>query len=122
MANPTDIFTGRVPTSDFSKTATIPRSLRLPTPEEETRGIVIAYAPANFAVYRAVIERLQPAEQFRMETQFGVYEMSRADFERAFAWILETASYSIGSDSMPGRCYYVQGPPPRGSKTFLASS
>lgn len=121
VASATDGFKDRLPSSDFSQTATFPRTLRAPTREETNRGIVIAYAPANFAVYRAVIERLQPTERFRMETQFGDYEMSRDEFEHAFPWIVETASYRTGSDSMPGRCYYVQGPPPNGADRFVVS-
>lgn len=120
MANrrPTADFEDRRPTSPLDPRATIPRTLRLPTVEEQRRGVVIAYAPANFAVYRAVIERLAPAERFRIETQFGDYEMSRLEFETAFSWILETDSYRTGSASMPGRCYYVQGPPPIGADRF----
>lgn len=115
-----DSFLGRLPTGDVPRTATVPRTLRLPSPDERKRGIVIAYAPANFAVHRAVIERLQPAERFRMETQFGAFEMSRAEFEREFRHIAETPSYRTGSPSMWGRCYFVQGPPPVGADRFKA--
>lgn len=118
MNGPTQRFRDRVPSTSFSTRATFPRTLRTPTPDEGGRGIVIAYAPANFAVYRAVVERLSPDERFRMETQHGVFEMSRAEFESAFAWILSTESYRSGSPSMPGRCYYVQGPPPPGAERF----
>jgi hypothetical protein len=116
----TQAFSDRVPSSMLSRTATIPRTLRGPTVEEAKRGVVVAYAPANFAVYRWVIERLQPFERFRMETQHGVFEMSRSEFEAEFGWIVATASYATGSPSMPGRCYYVQGPPPPGAYRFLA--
>lgn len=119
MTSQAQDFKDRVPSSTFSRTATVPRTLRGPTVEEARRGIVVAYAPANFAVYRAVIERLQPFERFRMETQHGVFEMSRAEFEGEFGWIIATASYATGSPSMPGRCYYVQGPPPPGADRFL---
>ena len=118
MTTPLDAFRDRVPSASFSERATFPRSLRASTQAERQRGIVVAYAPANFAVYRAVIERMQPDERFRMETQHGAFEMSRAEFEREFAWILATDSYRTGSASMPGRCYYVQGPPPAGADRF----
>ena len=101
--------------------ARFPKSLRLPTPTEAARGIAVAYATANFAVYRAVVERLAPTDRFRMETQFGAFEMSRREFETAFPSIIATASYLTGSPSMPGRCYFVQGPPPAGASAFLAS-
>ena len=113
MASSTDGFKSRAPSSDFSATATFPRTLRLPTPEEMTRGLVVAYAPANFTVYRAVIERLRADDRFRMETQVGDYEMSRAEFEDTF-WSIVTASYRTGSDSMPGRCYSFRDRRPTG--------
>ena len=99
--NPSDSFRDRLPTSDVHPRATIPRTLRLPTPDEADRGIAIAYSTANFTVYRAVIDRLRPAERFRLETQFGAYEMSRREFEQAFAGIIASRSYRTGSDSMP---------------------
>lgn len=116
--HPADAFRDRRPSTELDPRATFPISLRLPTPEEAARGIVIAYATANFTVYRAVIERLAPTERFRMETQLGVFEMSRREFETTFASIAATASYRTGSPSMPGRCYYVQGPPPAGASVF----
>jgi hypothetical protein len=111
-------FRDRRPRNELDRRATFPRSLRLPTDEESRRGVVVAYATANFAVYRAVVERLAPAERFRIETQFGPFEISRAEFEREFVWIAESASYATGSPSMPGRCYYVQGPPPAAAWAF----
>jgi len=115
-------FRDRRPRNELDQRATFPRSLRMPTGEESRRGVVVAYATANFAVYRAVVERLAPAERFRLETQFGPFEISRAEFEREFAWITESASYATGSPSMPGRCYYVQGPPPAAAWAFAAPS
>ena len=117
--HPADPFRDRTPTTAIDARAAFPITLRMPNADEAARGIAIAYATANWTVYRAVIERLRPAERFRMETQFGVYEMSRAEFEREFASIVATASYSTGSPSMLGKCYYVQGPPPRGAERFL---
>jgi hypothetical protein len=118
-SHPADRFTDRVPTTDVHPSATFPRTLRLPTPDEARRGIVVAYAPANFTVYRAVVDRLQPDQRFRMETQFGVYEMSRRQFEETFPGITASRSYRTGSDSMPNKCYYVVGPPPAASVRFL---
>ena len=115
---PTDAFMGRMPRNPVPKDATVPRTLRLPTPDEKSRSIVIAWAPANFAVYRAVIDRLQPNERFRMETQFGAYEMSAAEFQAAFESIVRSASYQTGPPSQHGRCYYVVGPPPRAASAF----
>jgi hypothetical protein len=120
--HPTDPFRDRLPTSDVHPAATFPRSLRLPTPDEVGRNIAIAYRTANFAVYRAVIDRLTPAERFRVETQFGAYEMSRMQFEQAFPRIIASRSYRTGSDSMPDKCYYVVGPPPVAAAQFLVVS
>jgi hypothetical protein len=117
--NPSDPFRDRLPTSDVHPRASFPRTLRLPTPAEADRGIAIAYSTANFAVYRAVIDRLRLAERFRVETQFGAYEMSRGEFEQAFPGIVASRSYRTGSDSMLDKCYYVVGPPPAGSDQFL---
>jgi hypothetical protein len=113
-----EAFRDRRPRSDLDPRATFPRALRAPTPVESQRGVVIAYDTANFAVYRAIVERLAPTERFRVETQFGAFEISRAEFERAFSLIVASASYATGSPSMPGRCYYVQGPPPPAAWEF----
>jgi hypothetical protein len=118
-SHPTDSFRDRMPMSDVHPTATFPRSLRLPTPGEVARGIAIAYATANFTVYRGVVDRLRPAERFRVETQFGAYEMTRAQLEDAFPRIVASRSYRTGSDSMPNKCYYVVGPPPAAAAQFL---
>ena len=82
-------FRDRRPRAEVDPLATFPRTLRAPTPDESRRGVVIAYATANFTVYRALVERLAPAERFRVETQFGPFELSRAEFERAFSSIVE---------------------------------
>jgi hypothetical protein len=115
-------FRDRRPRGEVDPRATFPRTLRAPTLDESRRGVMIAYATANFAVYRALVERLAPAEQFRVETQFGPFELSRAEFERAFSSIVESASYSTGSPSMPGRCYFVQGPPPVAAWQFAVAA
>ncbi len=117
-SSPTDPFRDRVPASDVHPSATFPRTLRLPTPAETARGIAIAYSTANFTVYRAVVDRLRPGERFRVETQFGAYEIPRQGFETAFPGIVSSSSYRTGSDSMPNRCYYVVGPPPAAGQQF----
>jgi hypothetical protein len=114
----TDVFMDRIPRGPVPREASVPRTLRLPTPDETQRGIVIAWAPANFGVYRAVIERMQPHERFRIETQFGAYEMSAGEFEATFPGILRSASYQTGSPRQHGRCVYVVGPPPADAKQF----
>jgi hypothetical protein len=81
---------------------------------------VIAWAPANFGIYRFVIDRLQPAERFRVETQFGNYEMSAAEFHGTFPGIVGSASYQTGSPAQHGHCVYVVGPPPAAAAQFKA--
>jgi hypothetical protein len=115
---PTDVFMNRVPRRSLPSNASEPRSLRLPTPDEAKRGIVIAWAPANFGMYRAVIERLQPNERFRVETQFGPYEMSAQQFEQTFPNIVASPSYQTGSPRQHGACVYVVGPPPQEANQF----
>lgn len=116
-----EAFLDRNLASPVPAKATIPRTLREPTPDEKQRGVAIAYAPANFAVYRAVIERLRAGERLRMETQHGTFEFSAADFYRAFPGIAASASFQRGADSMPNRCYYVVGPPPAAAAAFRVS-
>ena len=115
---PTDPFTNRVPRAGLPTNATIPRSLRMPTPEESRRGVVIAWAPANFGIYRFVIDRLQPQERFRVETQFGNYEMSAAEFDATFPRIVNSSSYQTGSPAQHGPCVYVVEPPPANAGQF----
>ncbi len=114
-----DEFRHRAPLAEIDPRATWPRGLRSPSSTEVARGVVIAYATANFAVYRSVVERLAPGERFRMETRLGTFEISRAEFDASFASIAATASYATGSPSMPGRCYYVQSVPPAGASAYL---
>lgn len=115
---PTDVFLDRVPRPGLPEDATVPRSLRLPTPEEGRRGIVIVWAPANFGIYRAIVDRLQPNERFRVETQFGPYEMSAAEFHESFPSIVRSASYRTGSPAQHGKCVYVVGPPPTAAAKY----
>ena len=113
-----DRFVDRVPRTAFSPRARLPRTLRLPTPEERAHGIAIAYASRNFCVYRALVERLRDGELFRMETQFGAFEMSRVQFEHFFPGIVASTSYRVGPPSDPESCYYVVGPPPGAAYQF----
>lgn len=114
-----DQFKDRAPAAEIDPRATWPRGLRSPTSTEVARGVVVAYATANFAVYRSVVERLAPGERFRMETRFGAFEISRAEFDASFVSIAAAASYTTGSPSMPVRCYYVQSVPPAGASAYL---
>ena len=116
--HPADVFRDRLPTSDVPTTATFLETLRLPTPDERAEGVAIAYRTANFAVYRAVVDRLRTGERFRMETNFDTYVMSRSDLDETFPNIVASRSYSTGAPSMPGRCYYVVGPPPAAAARF----
>lgn len=120
--NPAEAFRDRIPAGDVPASATFPATLRLPTADEAAAGVAVAYRVANFAVYRAVVERLRSGEQFRMETSFGTYVMTREEFEETFPNIVRSASYSTGSPSMPGRCYYVVGPPPAAAARFAVRS
>jgi hypothetical protein len=115
---PTDSFLDRIPAPGLPSNASVPQTLRLPSPGELRRGIVIAWKPANFGVYRAIIDRLQPAERFRMETQFGAFEMSAAEFATTFPNILASESYRTGSPRQHGHCVYVVGPPPATAMRF----
>ena len=117
-SKPTDVFMNRIPRGGVPSDASVPQTLRLPSPDEVKRGIVIAWAPANFGIYRSVIERLQPTERFRVETQFGAYEMSADDFHTTFPNIVASASYHSGSPRQHGKCVYVVGPPPAVAARF----
>lgn len=106
-AKPTDQFMNRLPRPGVLPDCSVPRGLRLPTPDEAKRGM-----------YRAVIDRLQPNERFRVETQFGAYEMSAAQFASTFPNIVASASYREGSPRQHGKCVYVVGPPPDAARRF----
>jgi hypothetical protein len=108
----------RIPAPGLPANATVPRTLRLPTPKENARALAIAWAPANFAVYRSVIDRLRPDERFRMETRFGAFELSASDFVRTFSNIVNSESYQTGSPGQHGHCVYVVGPPPKEAFRF----
>jgi hypothetical protein len=71
-------------------------------------------------MYRSVIERLEPAERFRVETQFGAFEMSAAEFHSTFPNIVDSASFQTGSPRQHGKCVYVVGPPPAFAARFKA--
>jgi hypothetical protein len=116
--NAADSFRDRIPAGDVPGSATFPSTLRLPMADEAAAGVAVAYEVSNFAVYRAVVERLRSGERFRMETSFGTYVLTREEFEENFPNIVRSASYSTGSPSMPGRCYYVVGPPPAAAARF----
>lgn len=111
-------FAERISKWPLPPNARLPRSLRQPTPDEQERGIVVAYENRNFAIYRAIIDRLGPNERFRMETQFGAFEMSADEVRANFPGIVNSESYLSGPPSQPGSCYYVVGPPPDAADRF----
>ena len=90
----------------------------MPTPDEAGRGVVIAWAPADSGLYRFVIDRLQPQERFRIETQFGNYEMSAAEFHATFPEIVSSTSYQTGSPAQHGRCVSLLGRRPAAAARF----
>ncbi len=102
--------------------ARLPDRMRDPTDEERARGVAVAYAVKNFTLYRAVVERLDPAESFRIETSKGTFEMTRGQVETTFPWITQTASYLTGPPSAPGTAYYtISGAIPAGAEPFRVS-
>ena len=106
---PTDassVFDRPLP-ADLDGRAGVPRSHRLPSDEERARGVVVSYTNANPTFYRAVIERLQPGEKFRIETAQGTFEMTRDEFETALPAMARSASYRRGTDGAPGAARYV---------------
>jgi hypothetical protein len=54
---------------------------------------VISYSASRLLFKADVIERLADSERFRVVTPEGSYEMSKADFIRAFPKVRETKSY-----------------------------
>jgi hypothetical protein len=54
---------------------------------------VISYSASRLLFKADVIERLADSERFRVVTPEGSYEMSKADFVRAFPKVRETKSY-----------------------------
>ena len=59
-----------------------------------------------------------PGEKFRIETQHGMFEMTREEFETALPAMVRSASYQRGTDSAPGAARYVTGHVPQGIKQF----
>lgn len=116
---PASPFTSRPTPVGLDRRATMPRSLREPTVDEAKRGVAVVYDVSNFTVYKAINDRLRPGELFRMETPGRVYEIPIDEFGSAFASIARSKSYQQGSDSAPGTCRYVVGPPPPAAKAYL---
>ena len=99
--------------AELDDRAGVPRSHRPPTDDERVRGVVVSYANANPTFYRALIDRLQPGEKFRIETAQGTFEMTRDEFETALPAMARSASYQHGTDGAPGAARYVTGRVPR---------
>ena len=102
----------------LDRRAGVPRSWRPPTADETGRGIAIVYSNANPTFYRAVIERLEADENFRIETQHGAFEMSRAQFEAALPAVVRSDSYQRGTDAAPGAARYVTGRVPQSIERY----
>jgi len=101
-----------------------PKTLRRPTPDEAARGVKFAHFNKNFSVYRKLIEDLGPNDRFRVSTRptghgEKVYEMTRAEFERALPHWVSSPSYN----EING-CWYTQtaGHPPHEIERYLVAS
>lgn len=115
-----EAFLSRTVRTDVHPLATIPAGLKAPSQVQAWRGVVIAYHVKQFAVYRAVIDRLAPGERFAVETIQGSFEMTADDFYNEFAHAAATPSYLTGTPSHPHACYYVwSGQPPEMATPFL---
>ena len=111
-AGASSVFDRPLP-AELDDRAGVPRSHRAPTDDERARGVVVSYTNANPTFYRAVIERLQPGEKFRIETAQGTFEMTRDEFETALPAMARSASYRRGTDGAPGAARYVTARVPR---------
>lgn len=59
------------------------------------------YESSRFCFKRAVIEKLNSGEEFRMITPVGVFQMSKADFYREFPNVVASESYKRGVYNYP---------------------
>ncbi len=109
---------GRPLPAGLDDRAGVPRSHREPTEAERERGVVVAYSNAHPTFYRAVIDRLRDEEKFRIETQHGNFEMTRAEFETALPAMARSNSYQRGTDTAPGAARYVTGRVPQTIERF----
>ena len=64
-------------------------------------GPKVTYDSSRFCFKRDRIDGLGPAEQFRMITPVGVFQMSKADFYREFPNVVASASYKAGVYNYP---------------------
>ena len=56
----------------------------------------VTYKYSKLAFKRKVIESLAPSDEFRVDTPFGSFQMSRLDFEADFGGITKTATWKRG--------------------------
>jgi hypothetical protein len=89
------------------------------TEEQARRGVVFAYFNGNPTFYRSVIDRLQPGERVRNETNHGTFEYSRDEFLGELPEIANSDSYRVGPPSAPGSCRYTTGSPTPEMKRFI---
>lgn len=61
----------------------------------------VTYDSSRFCFKRDRIDPLDPAEQFRMITPVGVFQMTKADFYREFPNVVASASYKSGVYNYP---------------------
>ena len=75
-------------------------------------GVKASYVYSRLCFKADVIERLQPNDRFRIITPAGTFEMSKADFYRDFANVVETMSYRV-------RGLYHMSPTPQKAIKYL---
>jgi hypothetical protein len=91
--------TGPIPVSIPAEDATTHTQATEPVPPPPSspgrdRGRVCAsYRATRLLFKRDVIDRLRPGDAFRVLTPIGAFEMTRAEFERAFPNVCRSASY-----------------------------
>jgi hypothetical protein len=74
---------------------------------------VVSYSASRLLFKADVIERLKDSERFRVVTPEASYEMSKADFVRAFPKVRETKSYR------ESRIYHYRKPPAAAAKFLV---
>jgi len=77
----------------------------------------VTYKSSRLKFRRKVIESLQPVDVFRVETEVGVFEISKANFYTTFPNVVQSASYRVkGYYNYPkvpekAKLYLVEGGP-----------
>jgi hypothetical protein len=87
-------YRGSTKSKDLKVTDSV--HVRRPVEDNQVPGShskVVSYTASRLLFKADVIERLHDSERFRVVTPAGSYEMSKADFVRAFQKVRETKSY-----------------------------